>query len=62
MSEKIVFNEETYDSLEQMPPDQRKAYEAIKGMFADLDTNRVSDFFVGVVLLGAVTLWFYLAQ
>lgn len=44
MSEMIVFTGKTYDSLEQMPPIQRKAHEVIQGIFADLDTNEVSDF------------------
>ena len=43
MSQRIVFNGKTYDSLDEMPPKERKAYEAISAVFADKDANGVPD-------------------
>ena len=44
---KIVFNGQEYPSLEAMPPEARKAYQQVMGMFADKDGNGVPDVFEG---------------
>ncbi len=44
---KIVFNGQEYPSLDAMPPEARKAYQQVMGMFADKDGNGVPDVFEG---------------
>ena len=53
MNEKIVFNGKTYASLDEMPPKERKAYEAITSAFADRDANGVPDLFEGATKMSA---------
>ena len=49
MEQKITFNGKTYDSLEQMPPDIRQAYESVMQVLADKNQNGVPDLFEGAV-------------
>jgi hypothetical protein len=49
MEQKITFNGRTYDSLEQMPPDIRQAYESVMQVLADKNQNGVPDLFEGAV-------------
>jgi hypothetical protein len=45
MAPTIIFNGTAYNSLEEMPPEVRQAYEKTQGMFADKDQNGVPDMF-----------------
>ncbi len=49
MQQKITFKGKTYDSLEEMPPDIRQAYESIMQVLADKNQNGVPDLFEGTV-------------
>jgi len=51
MNQKIVFNGNTYDSLDQMPPMERQAYEALMGAFADKDGNGTPDLLEGGTIM-----------
>lgn len=53
MNQKITFNGKTYGSLDEMPPGERKAYEAINAAFADPDPNGVPDLFEGATRIHA---------
>src|SRR5689334_16571009 len=43
----IIFNGKTYNSLEEMPPEARQAYEQIANMFVDKNGNGIPDFLEG---------------
>ena len=43
MDQKIIFNGKTYNSLEEMPPGVRQAYEAIMNVLGDKNKNGVPD-------------------
>src|SRR5690348_10791800 len=47
MSSKITVNGQTYESVEQMPPDARRAYEQAMSMLADRNGNGVPDILEG---------------
>ncbi|MBI3173941.1 MAG: hypothetical protein HYZ25_09490 [Chloroflexi bacterium] len=49
MEQKITFNGKTYDSLEQMPPNVRQAYESVMQVLADKNQNGVPDLFEGTI-------------
>lgn len=50
----IVFNGKSYASLDEMPPEERKVYEQVAGMFADKNQDGVPDVFEGVMGMGEV--------
>lgn len=43
----IVFNGKTYNSLEEMPVDEKRTYEQMMGMFVDKNGNGIPDFLEG---------------
>jgi hypothetical protein len=43
----IVFNSKTYDSLEEMPANERQAYEQLQQIFVDANGNGIPDFLEG---------------
>lgn len=43
----IIFNNKTYNSLEEMPANERQAYEQMMGMFMDKNGNGIPDFLEG---------------
>ena len=43
----IIFNGKTYNSLEEMPGDERQAFEHLSNMFVDKDENGIPDFLEG---------------
>jgi len=43
----IVFNGKTYNSLEEMPANERKAFEQMKQIFVDANGNGIPDFMEG---------------
>lgn len=46
----IYFNGKTYNSLEEMPPEMRQAYEQMMGMFVDKNGNGIPDFLEGDIV------------
>ncbi|MCC7118601.1 MAG: hypothetical protein IT310_08765 [Anaerolineales bacterium] len=46
----IIFNGKTYNSLEEMSPEMRQAYEQITGALVDKNGNGIPDFLEGDVL------------
>jgi hypothetical protein len=53
MKQLINFNGRMYNSVEEMPPDIRRAYEQVMGIFSDKDQNGVPDAFEGIASAGA---------
>lgn len=54
----IIFNGKTYNSLEEMPPNERQAYEQMMNIFVDANGNGIPDFLEGDMVknvLSAVT-------
>ena len=47
MNNQIIFNGKTYNSVEEMPAQERQAYEAIMGAFADKDRDGMPDMLQG---------------
>ncbi len=43
----IIFNGKSYNSLEEMPENERKAYEQMMDIFADKNGNGIPDFMEG---------------
>jgi hypothetical protein len=43
----IIFNGKTYNSIEEMPPDMRQAYEQVAHMLVDKNGNGIPDFLEG---------------
>lgn len=43
----IHFNGKTYNNLEEMPADEKQAYEQMMGMFVDKNGNSIPDFLEG---------------
>lgn len=43
----IIFNNKTYNSLEEMPAQERQAYEQMMNMFVDANGNGIPDFLEG---------------
>jgi hypothetical protein len=48
--EPISFNGKTYNSLEEMPADQRAAYEQVMALMKDENNNGIPDLFEGDVV------------
>lgn len=54
----IIFNGKTYNSLEEMPQNERQAYEQMMNIFVDANGNGIPDFLEGDMVknvLSAVT-------
>ena len=47
MGNRIIFNGKEYQSVDEMPPDIRRAYEGVMGIFADKDANGLPDLLEG---------------
>ena len=47
MSQKITFHGKTYNSLDEMPPDERRAYQYMIGIMADKNQNGTPDIMEG---------------
>ncbi len=43
----IIFNGKTYNSLEEMPANERQTYEQIANMLVDKNGNGIPDFLEG---------------
>jgi hypothetical protein len=52
MSPNIIFNGKAYDSVDEMPPDHRRAYESIMGVMADKNRNGMPDILEGLPAAG----------
>lgn len=46
----ITFNGKTYNNLEEMPPEDRQAYEQIANMLVDKNGNGIPDFLEGDIV------------
>lgn len=46
----IIFNGKTYNSLEEMPPEARQAYEQVAGALVDKNGNGIPDFLEGDII------------
>jgi hypothetical protein len=54
----IIFNGKTYNSIEEMPPEARQAYEQVANMLVDKNGNGIPDFLEGDLvknIMSAVT-------
>lgn len=51
----IIFNGKTYNSLEDMPADERQAFEQMSQIFVDKNGNGIPDFLEGDVAQNVVT-------
>jgi hypothetical protein len=51
----IVFNGKTYNSLEEMPANERQAFEHMQQIFVDANGNGIPDFMEGDVAKNVVT-------
>ena len=43
----IIFNGKTYNSLEEMPANERQAFEQMQQIFVDANGNGIPDFMEG---------------
>ncbi len=51
----IIFNGRTYNSLEEMPANERQAYEQMQKIFVDANGNGIPDFLEGDVAQKVMT-------
>lgn len=51
----IVFNGKTYNSPDEMPANERQAYEQMMGMFVDQDGNGIPDLLEGDLVKNVLT-------
>ena len=51
----IVFNGKTYNSLEEMPANERTAYEQMQKIFVDANGNGIPDFLEGDIAKNVMT-------
>lgn len=51
----IIFNGKTYNSLEEMPANERQAYEQIANMLVDKNGNGIPDFLEGDMVKNVMT-------
>ena len=51
----IIFNGKTYNSLEEMPANERQAFEQMQKIFVDANGNGIPDFMEGDVAKNVVT-------
>lgn len=53
----IIFNGKTYNSIEEMPPETRQAYEQVAGMLIDKNGNGIPDFLEGDIISNISTIY-----
>lgn len=58
----IVFNGKTYNSVEEMPANEREAYEAMFQIFTDKNGNGIPDFLEGDIAANVATAFSGAAQ
>ncbi len=51
----IIFNGKTYNSLEEMPANERTAYEQMQKIFVDANGNGIPDFLEGDIARNVMT-------
>ena len=51
----IMFNGKTYNSLEEMPANERMAYEQMQKIFVDANGNGIPDFLEGDIAKNVMT-------
>lgn len=51
----IVFNNKSYNSLEEMPANEREAYESMFNIFQDANGNGIPDFLEGDIAKNVMT-------
>ena len=51
----IIFNGKTYNSLEEMPANERQAYEQMSQIFKDENGNGIPDFLEGDIVKNVMT-------
>lgn len=51
----IIFNNKTYNSLEEMPANEREAYESMFNIFKDANGNGIPDFLEGDIAKNVTT-------
>jgi hypothetical protein len=51
----IMFNGKSYSSLEEMPPNDRQAYEEMMSIFVDANGNGIPDFLEGDIVQNVMT-------
>ena len=51
----IVFNGKTYNSLEEMPANERQAFEQLTSMLVDKNGNGIPDFLEGDIVANVMT-------
>lgn len=51
----IMFNGKSYSSLEEMPPNDRQAYEQMMSIFVDANGNGIPDFLEGDIVQNVMT-------
>lgn len=47
----IIFNGKTYNNINDMPADERQAYDQMSGIFLDKDGNGIPDFMEGNIAM-----------
>ena len=55
MNTTIIFNGKTYNSLDEMPPNERQAYEQMLNIFMDKNGNGIPDFLEGDMAQNVMT-------
>ena len=50
----IIFNGKTYNDINDMPADERQAYDQMSGIFADKDGNGIPDFMEGNIAMSVM--------
>ena len=51
----IIFNGKSYNSLEEMPANEKMAYEQMMNIFVDADGNGIPDFLEGDMVKNVMT-------
>lgn len=51
----IIFNGKSYNSLEEMQPNERQAYEQMMSIFVDANGNGIPDFLEGDIVKNVMT-------
>jgi len=52
---RIVFNGKTYNSVEEMPANERRAFDQLSAMFVDKNGNGIPDFLEGDMVQNVIT-------
>ncbi len=50
----IIFNGKTYNDINDMPADERQAYDQMSGIFLDKDGNGIPDFMEGNIAMSVM--------